>query len=77
MVIFQEAESIVSTLNEAYSRLGLGLDKVTGKLKLATDAQHKFNDAMKEAALAELDAEMAQLQANINELYRENEALGS
>ncbi|MBO5694397.1 MAG: hypothetical protein J6S98_03235, partial [Lentisphaeria bacterium] len=73
----REAESIVSALNEAYSGLGLGLDKVTGKLKLATDAQHKFNDAMKEAALAELDAEIAELEANIGELQRENSALDS
>jgi len=73
----REAESIVSALNDAYAGLGLGLDKVTGKLKLATDAQHKFNDAMKEAALAELDAEISEVQANIDELYRENKALDS
>ena len=73
----REAESIVSALNEAYSGLGLGLDKVTGKLKLASEAQHKFNDAMKEAALAELDAEIAELEANIGELQRENSALDS
>ena len=73
----REAESIVSALNEAYAGLGLGIDKVTGKLKLATDAQKKFNDAMREAALAEIDAELAQLQTNINELYRENQALDS
>ena len=73
----REAESIVSALNEAYSGLGLCLDKVTGKLKLATDAQHKFNNAMKEAALAELDAEIAELEANISELQRENQALDS
>ena len=73
----REAESIVSALNDAYAGLGLGLDKVTGKLKLATDAQHKFNDAMKEAALAELDAEISEMQANIDELYRENKALDS
>jgi hypothetical protein len=73
----REAESIVSALNEAYSGLGLGLDKVTGKLKLATDAQHKFNNAMKEAALAELDAEITELEGNIAELQRENQALDS
>ena len=73
----REAESIVTALNDAYNGMGLGIDKVTGKLKLATDAQKKFNDAMREAALAEIDAELAQLQANINELYRENDALDS
>ena len=73
----REAESIVTALNDAYNGMGLGIDKVTGKLKLATDAQKKFNDAMREAALAEIDAELAQLQTNINELYRENDALDS
>ena len=73
----REAESIVTALNDAYNGMGLGIDKVTGKLKLATDAQKKFNDAMREAALAEIDAELAQLQTNINELYRENQALDS
>ena len=73
----REAASIVSALNEAYKGMGLGIDKVTGKLKLATDAQHKLNDAMKEAALAELDAEISQMQANINELHRENDSLDS
>ncbi len=73
----QEAESIVTSLNEAYAGLGLGIDAVTGKLRVATDAQKKFNNAMKEAAIAEIEAEITELQANIDELYRENQALDS
>ena len=56
----QEAQTIVNTLNGAYSDLGLGIDTITGKLNLAASAQDKFNEAMKAATLGELDAEIAE-----------------
>lgn len=71
----QEAQTIVNTLNGAYSNLGLGIDTITGKLNLAASAQDKFNEAMKAATLGELDAEIAELEANLKELQAENEAL--
>ena len=71
----QEAQTIVNTLNGAYSDLGLGIDTITGKLNLAASAQDKFNEAMKAATLGELDAEIAELEANLKELQAENEAL--
>ena len=71
----QEAQTIVNTLNGAYNNLGLGIDTITGKLNLAASAQDKFNEAMKAATLGELDAEIAELQANLKELEKENEAL--
>lgn len=72
-----EAQSIVNALNGAYNGLGLGIDAITGKLKLAAGAQQQLNDAMKKATLAELDAEIAELEANIRELGKENESLMS
>ena len=72
-----EAQSIVNALNGAYNGLGLGIDAITGKLKLAAGAQQQLNDAMKKATLAELDAEIAELEGNIRELGKENEALMS
>ena len=72
-----EAQNIVNSLNGAYGSLGLGIDTITGKLNMATGAQQKLNDAMKAATLAELDAEMAEVQANLKELEKENEALMS
>ena len=72
-----EAQSIVNALNGAYNGLGLGIDAITGKLNLAAGAQQKLNDAMKQATLAELDAEIAELEGNIRELGKENEALMS
>ena len=72
-----EAQTIVNALNGAYNGLGLGIDAITGKLKLAAGAQQKLNDAMKKATLSELDAEIAELEANIRELGKENESLMS
>ena len=72
-----EAQNIVNSLNGAYGSLGLGIDTITGKLNMAAGAQQKLNDAMKAATLAELDAEMAEVQANLKELEKENEALMS
>ncbi len=71
----QEAQSIVAGLNSAYNGLGLNLDTITGKLNIAATAQNKLNDAMKRAAIADIDAEIAEQEANIHELQKENEAL--
>ena len=73
----REAQNILTSLNGAYNNLGLGIDSICGKLNVATDAQKKFNNAMKESALAQLDAEIAEYESNIQELQRENESLDS
>jgi hypothetical protein len=73
----REAQNILTSLNGAYNHLGLGIDSICGKLNVATDAQKKFNNAMKESALAQLDAEIAEYKSNIQELQRENESLDS
>lgn len=70
-----EAQNIVNALNGAYGGLGLGIDTITGKLNLASDAQQKLNDKMKQATLAELDGEIAEMEANLKELQAEDEAL--
>ena len=72
-----EAQRIVSALNGAYNGLGLGIDAVAGKLTVAASAQKKLNDAMKQATLSELDAEIAEMETNIRELQKENDALMS
>ena len=72
-----EAQRIVSALNGAYNGLGLGIDAVAGKLTAAASAQKKLNDAMKQAMLSELDAEIAEMETNIRELQKENDALMS
>lgn len=72
-----EAQRIVSALNGTYNGLGLGIDAVAGKLAVAASAQKKLNDAMKQATLSELDAEIAEMETNIRELQKESDALMS
>ncbi|OQA81996.1 MAG: Phage-related minor tail protein [Lentisphaerae bacterium ADurb.Bin242] len=70
-----EAESLVKTLSGRYGDFGAALDKVAGKLNLAADAQDHFNEGMKKAALAQIDAEISEYEANLKELSAENESL--
>lgn len=70
-----EAESLTKALTSRYGDLGVGIDKVAGKLNLAADAQDRLNAGMKKAAMAELDAEINELEANLKELESEDEAL--
>ena len=70
-----EAESLTSGLTSRYGDFGVAIDKVAGKLNLAADAQSRLNEKMKQAALAELDAEIAEYRNNIKELQNENESL--
>ncbi len=70
-----EAESLTSSLTSRYGEFGAAVDKAAGKLNLAADAQSRLNEKMKQAALAELDAEIAEYRNNIKELQNENESL--
>ena len=44
---------------------------MTGRLRGVADAQKKVNEAMRDSALAQLEAESAEVQANVEELTRE------
>ena len=55
--------------------MGITIDKATGSISMATDAQERFNAAMKAQALQQVEAEMAELQKNIRELGEENQSL--
>ena len=72
-----EAESLTGKLSAKYGDFGASVDTVAGNLTLAADAQDKLNEAMKRSALAELDAEIAEYEANLKELRKEDEALMS
>ena len=48
---------------------------MTGSISMATDAQERFNEAMKAQAIHQIEAEIAELQKNIRELNDENESL--
>lgn len=70
-----EAEKIAAQLQSRYGELGIGLDRMSGKLTLATDAQERFNEAMKQQAIHQIEAEIQELSNSISELYKENESL--
>ena len=71
----QEAEKHSNQLKSRYGALGITIDKATGSISMATDAQERFNAAMKAQALQQVEAEMAELQKNIRELGEENKSL--
>ena len=71
----QEAEKLSNQLKGRYGALGISIDKATNSISMATDAQERFNAAMKAQALAEVEKEMRELQDNIRELGEENQSL--
>ena len=72
-----EAERLSAALSGRYGDLGISIDRVAGKLDMATDSQDRFNAAMRKATLAQLDAEIQEHRNNIRELEKENDSLTS
>ena len=61
-----EAQALVQKLRDAYGDVGFEVDKTTGKIKLATDAQNELNKRMLESKKQELEAALAEAQNNAN-----------
>lgn len=70
-----EAEKLAGQLQSRYGQLGISLDRMSGNLSMATDAQERFNEAMKEQAIHQIEAEIAEMRKNIRELNAENDSL--
>ena len=70
-----EAEKLSNQLKSRYGNLGIAVDKAAGCINLAADAQDRFNEAMKQQALHQVEQEMLELQKNIRELGEENKSL--
>ena len=70
-----EAEKLSNQLKSRYGNLGVSIDKAASSINLASDAQERFNEAMKQQALHQVEQEMLELQKNIRELGEENESL--
>ncbi len=70
-----EAEKLSNQLKSRYGALGIEVDKTASCINMASDAQEKFNAAMKSQALAEVEQEILELNQNIQELSKENESL--
>lgn len=70
-----EAERLASILQGRYGDLGITIDKMTGSLTMAADAQSRFNDSLRAAQIHQYRAELTELQANKAELQKEYDAL--
>ena len=53
-----EAQRLIDTLTDSYGDLGLSINGTTGQLEGMAEAQQKVNQAMRDAALAEITAEV-------------------
>jgi len=62
----QEAKGLIETLTNRYGDLGLRIDETTGKLHGEATAWSRLVKARREAALAALKAELAEIDTNIN-----------
>ena len=70
-----EAERLANQLQGRYGSLGVSIDRMSGSIAMATDAQQRLNDAMKAQAVHQIEAEIMELRKNIRELDEENESL--
>lgn len=71
----QEAEDLSNKLKSRYGALGISVDRAAGSISTAADAQDRFNEAMREQALRQVEQEMLEIRKNIRELGEENESL--
>ena len=71
-----EAERLAGQLQGRYGSLGVSIDRMSGSITVATDAQEKFNAAMKAQAFHQIESEISELRKNIRELDEENTSLG-
>ena len=70
-----EATKLTNMLQGKYGNLGIEIDGVSKSLSMASDAQKRFNAAMRQSTMAQIQAEIAELTHNISELEKENESL--
>jgi len=71
-----EAENIITSLTDRYGNLGLSIDKTTGKITGATNAQEKLNQAFRQQALSDTQREIANSKNLLRELNEAQESVG-
>ena len=54
----KEATNLITTLNKKYTNLGISINGVTGKIEGLTKGQERFNNAMRAAAITEIQTEL-------------------
>ena len=70
-----EASRLTNILGARYGDLGITVDRLSGRIRIAADTQERFNAAMRKAAAIEVEAEIRELKRNISELQKENDSL--
>ena len=70
-----ETERLLEALQPFGATHYAQLDKATGQLKLAADAQNQFNQSLREAAKLEIEGQLKALEAERDALYREREQI--
>ena len=71
-----EAENIITSLTDRYGNLGLSIDKTTGKITGATNAQEKLNQAFRQQAISDTQREIANSKNLLRELNEAQESVG-
>ncbi|MBQ6826438.1 MAG: hypothetical protein IJO46_00355, partial [Thermoguttaceae bacterium] len=72
---FEKAKGYVDELQGALGDLGLSYDETTKKITMATDAQGKFNAKMREGAIKDLEAQIAEEQKKFAEAEKEEQGV--
>lgn len=62
---FETAARYVADLQSKYGALGISVDAATKSIQLAADAQERFNAAVRAQAVADLDAQIREQEANL------------
>lgn len=69
----REAAEIVADLESHYGKLGITINDTTGAIEGLAAAQERVNEAMRKAALADVDAKIAESRNNIKELEKDTD----
>lgn len=72
---FKKAKGYVDELQSALGDLGFSYDETTKKIKMASGAQDEFNKKMREQAIKDLDAQIAEEQKNFAEAEKEEQGV--
>ena len=72
---FDKAKGYVDELQGALGNLGLSYDETTKKIKMASGAQDEFNAKMREGAIKDLEAQIAEEQKNFAEAEKEEQGV--
>lgn len=66
----RESDGILETLSKTYGNLGVSIDKTTGRLTGFADAQNRVSDAIRESAIADVGASLAEARRNLRDIER-------